>query len=48
MRSEAQANTYLQAQATERARWAAVLARPAGHKPRKPVARSFWSLLFGL
>lgn len=45
--SEFQASEAMQARATERARWAAVLARPAGVKPATRVRRSLWSLLFG-
>lgn len=46
MHSEFSANQHLQALANERARWAAVLARPANFRP--VVRRSFWSLIFGL
>ncbi len=45
--SEAQANDSMQARAIERARWAAVLARPAGWRPAVR-RRSLWSLIFGL
>lgn len=48
MRSESEASTSLQARAAERARWAAVLARPAGVKPAARVRRSLWALIFGL
>lgn len=48
MRSESDASAYLQARALERARWAAVLARPATVKPARPMRRSLWSLIFGL
>lgn len=50
MRSEHTANLALAEHATERARWAAVLARPAGFVPatRQPVRRSLLARLFGL
>lgn len=38
-RSEACANTAMQSTAAERARWAAVLAKPAVRAPRKPTQR---------
>lgn len=49
MNSEAYANQALHAQAEERARWAAVLARPVNHPIRRAtVRRSLFARLLGL
>lgn len=48
MNSEYTANHALSAQAEERARWAAVLARPVNHPTRRAtVRRSLFARLLG-